>query len=194
MFSLARAVDPKVGPEFTGTMHPGQSVSMLCFSESSDEIAAVLDDAGCSFMDRLGRFHLAHPSAASGQRDDVGVFCAEVMDRARGDVAVGRIDLGAGREPVAPGVLVNPIELLHWIITQAAAVDFHPTVNAYIFSCDPDDILPFLPFHPAPGRGGEGVADVLAVRLWRTGASATPLSPGSIQIERHSFLLASSVT
>ena len=139
-------------------------VSILCLSALSDELADVLSDTRCSYMDSSGRFHLARPEVLDGVRTDVGSYCQRVLAQLRRGDASATIDLGAGRVPVAAGVLANPVDLLHWLIGQANAVDFHPTVNAYIFSSDPDDILPFLPFHPAPGRGGRGVADVRAVR------------------------------
>jgi hypothetical protein len=170
-------------------MDPGRLVSMLCFSAVTDELASVLDAAACSFMDERGRFHLARPVVASGQRRDIGEFCGAVLARVGVGSSATRIDLGAGREPVEPGVLANPIKLLHWIITQAAAVDFHPTVNAYIFSSDPDDILPFLPFHPAPGRGGVGTADVVAVRLFISKGKATVGAPASVEIDGYYLTL-----
>jgi hypothetical protein len=67
--------------------------------------------------------------------------------------------------PGTVAALANPIKLLHWLVLQPAAVDFHSTVNAYLGSSDPDDILPYLPFHPAAGEGGEGTSVVVAVRI-----------------------------
>lgn len=164
---------------------------MLCFSATTDELAAVLDDAACSFMDSAGRFHLARPVVVSGSRKDVGAFCATILAGAI-DSSV-RIDLGAGREPVQADALANPIKLLHWIIAQAAAVDFHPTVNAYIFSSDPDDILPFLPFHPALSRGGIGMAEVVAVRVPIADASREAQRSGAIEIDGYELSLPASV-
>jgi hypothetical protein len=174
-------------------MESNQSVSMLCFSATTDELAAVLDDAACSFMDADGRFHLARPVVVSGSRPDVGEFCASVLSSAIDRRDVARIDLGAGRDPVEADVLADPIKLLHWIISQAAAVDFHPTVNAYIFSSDPDDILPFLPFHPSIGKGGRGIAELVAVRLPIAEARVAAARPGVIQLDGYELSLPASV-
>lgn len=155
---------------------------MLCFSATSDELCDVLTDARCSFMDQQGRFHLARPEALSGRSEAAAEFCKVVMERATDEGGVTEIDLGAGRTPVSDGVLANPIKLLFWLITQGAAVDFHPSVNAYIFSSDPDDILPFLPFHPAPGKGAKEIATVLALRLPIRPAGSGPAGELSVVV------------
>ena len=96
---------------------------------------------------RISQELLVGTSAAAAQ------FAAAVLAEPGPASSTSTIDLRAGREPGARAALTNPINLLHWLHAQAAGVDFHPTVNAYLGSCDPDDILPFLPFHPAPGEG-----------------------------------------
>ena len=155
---------------------------MLCFSATSDELVDVLIDARCSFLDLAGRFHLVRKDFVDGRSVQVSEFCRILLDGPFDRGQYAEIDLRAGRVPVADGVLANPIELLHWLVTQNAAVDFHPSVNAYIFSSDPDDILPFLPFHAAAGRGGDEVATVLALRLSISPAKGEAPSTPSVVI------------
>lgn len=154
---------------------------MLCFSALSEELVDVLVDTRCSFLERSGRFHLARPDDVSGRSREAAAFCQILLDGPFAREQFCEIDLRAGRVPVADGVLANPIQLLHWLIGQDTAVDFHPTVNAYIFSSDPDDILPFLPFHAALARGGDEIATVLSIRLSIAAASGDmPTTPSVV--------------
>jgi len=139
--------------------------SLLCFERVSPELVRVLDDARCSFVAADGLFHLARPVETSGSSMEAASFALAALADPGPGSSTTQIDLGAGRDPGVEAALSNPIKLLHWLVAQAAAVDFHPTVNAYIGSSDPDDILPYLPFHPASGAGGEGSATLVAVRV-----------------------------
>lgn len=163
--------------------------SLLCFEHCSAELARVLDDARCSYFDTEGRFGLARPELLFGQRPEVGVFAASVLAHPGEGSSSTTIDLTAGRVPGSAAMLENPIALLHWLIAQRFAVDFHPTVNAYIGSSDPDDILPFLPFHPAAGKGGEGDSSLVAVRVPGYPAGATPRDLASLRLGTTDFVL-----
>jgi hypothetical protein len=165
--------------------------SLLCFEACSEELARVLDDARCSFFDTEGRFQLARPEVISGQRDEVGSFARAVLEHPGAGGSSTTIDLTAGRVPGSSAELANPISLLHWLIAQRAAVDFHPTVNAYIGSSDPDDILPFLPFHPAPGQGGEGDSSVVVVRVPGFAHGGAPGGAQALRVGRTDLLLPS---
>jgi hypothetical protein len=159
------AVDRFRRLSFTGAVAAPRLYSLLCLETCSEELARVLSDAWCSFFDSEGRFHLSRPEVISGRRAEVGSFARSVLENPGVASASSTIDLTAGRVPGSRAEIANPIALLHWLIVQRAAVDFHPTVNAYIGSSDPDDILPFLPFHPAPGHGGEGDSLLVLVRV-----------------------------
>ena len=150
---------------FTEGVDTAHLVSLLCFERVSDELARVLIDARCSFVAADGQYYFAISEKSQGTSAAAAQLAAMVLAAPARGSSTSTIDLRAGREPGVGAALTNPINLLHWLHAQAAGVDFHPTVNAYLSSCDPDDILPFLPFHPAPGEGGEGTSVVIAVRV-----------------------------
>ena len=151
-------------PSFTESVQSTRRISLLCFERVSAELARVLVDAACSFVAVDGHYHLASMPAAWGVSPDATRLASAMLLAPGPGSSRTTIDLGAGRESGVPAELANPIKLLFWLVAQPAAVDFHPTVNAYIGSSDPDDILPYLPFHPAPGAGGHGSAVVVADR------------------------------
>jgi hypothetical protein len=163
--------------------------SLLCFELCSEELARVLVDARCSFFDTEGRFHLARPELISGQRADVGSFARAALEHPGRESSSTTIDLTVGRVPGSKAELANPISLLHWLIRQRVAVDFHPTVRAYLSSCDPDDILPFLPFHPALGKGGDGDSSLVVVGVPGFPDGGAPASAQSLRIGTAEFLL-----
>jgi hypothetical protein len=163
--------------------------SLLCFGVCSEELAQVLDDARCSFFDTEGRFHLVRPELISGQRAAVGSFASSALEHPGRESSSTTIDLTAGRVPGSKAELANPISLLHWLIAQRSAVDFHPTVRAYLSSCDPDDILPFLPFHPAPGKGGDGDSSLVVVRVRGIPAGGAPTGAQALRVGAVELLL-----
>lgn len=165
--------------------------SLLCFEACSEELARVLADARCSFFDADGRFQLARPEVISGQRAEIGSFARAVLEHPGVGSSSTTIDLTAGRVPGSNAELANPISVLHWLIAQRAAVDFHPTVNAYIGSSDPDDILPFLPFHPAPGKGGDGDSSLVVVRVPGFAHGGAPGRAQALRVGTTDFLLPS---
>jgi hypothetical protein len=140
-------------------------VSLLVFERVSTELVRVLVDARCSFVAADGQYHFATSKAPPGTSTEAAQLAAALLTQPGRDSSASRIDLTAGRVPGTVAALSNPIRLLHWLELQPAAVDFHPTVNAYLGSSDPDDILPYLPFHPATGEGSEGNSVVVAVRV-----------------------------
>jgi hypothetical protein len=156
--------------------------SLLCFERVSPELVRVLNDARCSFLSTDGQFHLARPIEVSGSSKEAASFALSVLANPGQESSTTTIDLGAGRDPEVNAVLSNPIKLLHWLVAQAAAVDFHPTVNAYIGSSDPDDILPYLPFHPGNGEGGVGPSTLVAVRVRGFLRLEDSEAPGSVTI------------
>jgi hypothetical protein len=153
-------------------------VSLLVFERVSVELARVLVDARCSFVAADGQYHLAFSEEQPGTSVVAAQFAAALLLQPGPESSTSTIDLGADRAPGTVVALTNPIKLLHWLVVQPAAVDFHPTVNAYLGSSDPDDILPYLPFHPAPGEGGEGTSLVVAVRVRQVAADHGSELPG----------------
>jgi hypothetical protein len=140
-------------------------VSLLVFERVSVEVVRVLVDARCSFVAADGQYHFATSELPPGTSTSAAQLAAALLGQPGRESSASTIDLAAGRVPGTVAALSNPIKLLHWLVLQPAAVDFHPTVNAYLGSSDPDDILPYLPFHPAAGEGGDGTAVVVAVRV-----------------------------
>jgi hypothetical protein len=157
-------------------------VSLLVFERVSAELARVLVDARCSFVAADGRYHFATSEEPPGASAAAALFAAAVLVRPGPRSSASTVDLGAGRTPRAGAALINPIKLLHWLVAQPAAVDFHPTVNAYLGSSDPDDILPYLPFHPAADEGGEGTSVVVAIRVRLAAADHGAELPGLFRI------------
>lgn len=140
-------------------------VSLLVFERVSAELARVLVDSRCSFVAADGQYHFATSEEPPGPSTEAAQLAAALLTQPGRDSSASTLDLAAGRVSVTVAALSDPIKLLHWLVLQPAAVDFHPTVNAYLGSSDPDDILPHLPFHPAAGEGGEGTSLVVAVRV-----------------------------
>lgn len=163
-------------------MDTPRQYSLLALEICSPELARVLEDARCSFVDADGRFHLRRPEVISGRRSDVGDFARTLLEQPGAGSSSTTIDLTAGRVAGANAEIANPISLLHWLIAQRAAVDFHPTVNAYIGASDPDDILPFLPFHPASGEGGERAVSLVVARVLGTTGGTAPVRSGVLRI------------
>jgi hypothetical protein len=145
-------------------------VSLLVLERLPVELARVLVDARCSSVSADGQYYLAMSKEPSGTSAVAAQFAAAVLVQPGPKSSTSTIDLGAGRVPGIAAGLANPIELLHWLVAQPASVDFYPTVHAYLGSSDPDDILPYLPFHPAAGEGGEGTSSVVAVRVRKIAA------------------------
>jgi hypothetical protein len=165
--------------------------SLLCLEVCSLELARVLTDARCSFFDTEGRFTLARPELLSGRSTEVGRFAAAVLQRPREAGSSSTIDLTAGRVRGSAAALTNPIALLHWLMAQSSAVDFHPSIRAYISSSDPDDILPFVPFHPAFGAGAEGDSALVVVRVPGYRDAAPRAGASSLRLGSTDFLLPS---
>jgi hypothetical protein len=140
-------------------------VSLLVFERVSTELVRVLVDARCSFVAADGQYHFATAKERPGSSTQAAQLAEALLTQPGKESSASTIDLAAGRVPGTVAALANPIKLLHWLVLQPAAVDFHSTVNAYLGSSDPDDILPYLPFHPAAGEGGEGTSVVVAVRI-----------------------------
>jgi hypothetical protein len=138
-------------------------LSLLVFERVPVELGRVLRDARCSFVAADGQYYLAISKEPPGTSAAAAQFAAAALVYPGPESSTSTIDLASGRAPAVAAGLANPIEFLHWLVAQPAAADFHPTVNAYLGSSDPDDILPYLPFHPAPGEGGEGISLVVAV-------------------------------
>jgi hypothetical protein len=139
--------------------------SLLVFDRASAELARVLVDARCSFVSADGQYYFAMLKEPSGTSAEAARFATAVLVEPGAGSSSSTIDLGAGRVPGTVAALINPIQLLQWLVAQPAAVDFYPTLHAYLGSSDPDDILPYLPFHPAIGNGSEGTSAVVAVRV-----------------------------
>jgi hypothetical protein len=157
-------------------------VSLLVFERVSVELARVLVDARCSFAAADGQYHFATSEEQPGTSVEAAELAATLLLHPGPHSSTATIDLGAGRAPGTVVALGDPIKLLHWLVEQPAGVDFHPTVNAYLGSSDPDDILPYLPFHPAPGEGGEGTSLVAAVRVRHVAADHGSELPGLFRV------------
>jgi hypothetical protein len=138
-------------------------LSLVVFERLPLELARVLVDAHCSFIAAEGQYYLAITKEPPGTSAVAAQLATAVLVEPGPESSTSTIDLGAGRVPGVAAGLGNPIELLHWLLAQPPAADFYPTVHAYLGSSDPDDILPYLPFHPAAGEGGEGTSLVVAV-------------------------------
>jgi len=157
-------------------------VSLLAFERVSTELVRVLVDARCSFVAADGQYRFATSEEPPGTSPEAAQLAARLLTQPGRASSASTIDLAAGRVPGTVAALSNPIELLHWLVLQPAAVDFHHTVNAYLGSSDPDDILPYLPFHPATGEGGEGTSVVVAVRVRSAAADHRSEAAGVFRI------------
>jgi hypothetical protein len=191
---------------------------LVIFEQITGEVAGVLRDVGCGYADGAGALYLPEERGATGdpalvlpppppERIAASVRWAiseQMADReghfATLDLYCGGRDRLAerdlGRLPRAPDALLdNPIGLLGWLATLSVTRRVHPQLLTYLACSDPDEILPFLPWH-AKGpdvaldeldllvRGASVVSavELLAERDWRTGGDVLVLPGGSTAV------------
>ena len=175
------------------------ALSVVVLELATPEYRRVLDDARCSYLEASG----AASVLVGGMRHELvpaellAGAASQALAAARGDPGRPRalLDLrprtpgdrraGVPGDLREVGFLADPIEMLWWLMGVHEARHVHSTLNAYLYSSDPDDILPFLPYHPvrdpAPLSGSTAIEEVaLATVVF---GRATARRGGSVELE-----------
>jgi hypothetical protein len=190
---------------------------LVLFERVTAEIAQVLRAVGCGYADGAGVLHLPK---RPGPATELAPATEPAPDRVAESVrwAIGEqvaddsgrfalIDLYCGgRDPLAARdlsglarppeqLIVNPIGLLGWLATLSVTRRAHSAMLAYLLASDPDEILPFLPWHPkgpefvledgevrVRGASVVSAVQVREARDWRTGGDVLVLPGGSTAV------------
>jgi len=148
--------------------------AVVLFERLTGEVAATLRDVGCAYADATGlRWLPGRPAMApeGGSDRAVGEAIDAVLADPRGRFALldlrcggadrlsGRSLAGLGRAPER--LIDDPIGLVDWLSHLHETRTHHSSLRTYLACSDPDEILPYLPYHP---KGPDVSLEGLTVR------------------------------